>query len=70
METSKDINLFENVSRGCKEKNILCNHESWFPRIFFPFATKTEGCKEANFTGFSHENGILATIVKKVSQKM
>ena len=35
----------------------------------FPFATKTDGCKEANFMGFSHEDGILDTFAKKVSQK-
>ena len=27
----------------------------------FPFATMTEGCKEANFMGFSHEHDILDT---------
>ena len=33
------------------------------------FATMSDGCEEANFMGFSHENGILGTIFGKVSQK-
>ena len=33
---------------------------------YFPFATVPDGCKEANFMGFSHENGILETIFEKV----
>ena len=36
----------------------------------FPFATMTDGCEEANFMGFSNENGILDTTSKKFSQKM
>ena len=35
----------------------------------FSFATVPDGCEEANFIGFFHENGILDTTFGKVSQK-
>ena len=36
----------------------------------FPFATVTDGCEEANFMRFSHDNGILDITSKKFSQKI
>ena len=36
MGKSHEIILFATVSYGCKGENILCNHESWLQRIFFP----------------------------------
>ena len=33
----------------------------------FPFATVTDGCKDANFMGFSHEYCILDTTSKKLN---
>ena len=35
---------------------------------FFPFATVSDGCKDLNFMGVSHEYGILNTIALKVLQ--
>ena len=34
-------------------------------KYIFPFAIVTDGCKEANYIGFSHEIGILNTIFLK-----
>ena len=33
---SYEISLFATVSHRCKEKTVLCNHDSWLPRIFLP----------------------------------
>ena len=48
--------FFATMSHGCEG--------------YFPFATLTDGCKEANFKGFSHEYGILDAISWKFSLKM
>ena len=53
MGKSHEISFFATVSHGCKRKNIVCNQDSWLRRIFFSSATVTDGCKEANFMGFS-----------------
>ena len=37
---------------------------------YFSFATVPDGCEEAYFMGFSHENGILNTTFGKFSPKM
>ena len=36
----------------------------------FPFATVTDGCKEASFMGFPHEYGILGTTFRKVTPQV
>ena len=56
MGTTHEISLFTTFCHGCKGKK--------------KFATVTNGCKERNFTGFSHEYGILDTFFLKVSQKI
>ena len=70
MRKSHEICFVATVRQGCKGKNILHNHESWLQTMFFPKETVTDGCKVANFLGFSHEYAILDTIFWKVSQKM
>ena len=39
-------------------------------KYIFPFAIVTDGCKEANYMGFSHEIGILNTIFFFRKKKM
>ena len=53
---SKGNISFAIISHGCKG-------------YFFPFATMTDGCKEANFIGLSHEYDILDTTSWKIPLK-
>ena len=36
MRKSHEISIFATISHGCKEKNILFNHDAWLQRILFP----------------------------------
>ena len=36
LEKSDEISFFATISHSCKGQTILCNHESWLQRIFFP----------------------------------
>ena len=52
MGISHETSLFATASHGCKKKYPL-QPWLWLLRIFFSFATVTDGCKEQNFMGFS-----------------
>ena len=52
MGKTHKISLVATISHGCKGKNILCNHESWLWRIFFPLQPWLAVAKRLNSGDF------------------